>query len=320
MTIVDDMLERGGTIVLDGAMGTELQARGAVMDEDAWCARAMLEHPGIVRAIHADYIAAGADVVTANTFGSNRFTLEPAGLADRFDEINRAAVALALEARDATGREVAIAGSISTMPALAHMAERPKPAQAARDYRRLADLLAEEGCDLVVCEMMMAPGHAEAAVDAARATGLPVWVGISAHAENGRMATYPAPIQIEPGRSTRNPADLLADGYPDLDGFARGLLAGGAGAAGIMHSEIEDVAPGLEVLKSVWSGPLLAYAHSGRFAPPDWRFVDVVAPDAYAEAAAAWVADLGVRIVGGCCGLGPDHIRALAERVRRDAA
>ena len=316
MGAVMQKLARGDLVFLDGAVGTELQARGVAMDDDAWCGRAMLTDPDIVRGVHADYIDAGADVVTANTFGTNRFTLAPAGLADRFEEINRKAVALAREARDAAGREASIAGSLSTMPGLAHIPQAPSPDEAAGDYRRLADLLAEAGCDLILCEMMMKPGHAEAAVDAARATGLPVWVGVSAHAVEGGARTYPAPLGLEPGRSTDDVGELQsADSERELAGFARGLLADGAAAAGVMHSEVEDTGPCLDVLKTVWSGPLLAYAHSGRFAPPDWRFVDVIAPDAYAEAAAGWVAEQGVGIVGGCCGLGVEHIRALVERL-----
>ena len=312
MSVVDDKLTRGEVVILDGAIGTEIQNRGVPMDFDAWCGRATLIHPEVILGLYADYIAAGADVITTNTFGSNRFALEPAGLADRFEEINRKAVVLAHQARDAAGRDVAIAGSISSMPPLAHIAETPSAEEATGDYHRLADLLAEAGCDLLVCEMMMTAGHAEAVVDAARATGLPVWVGISAHEESGRVLTFPAP-KSESGRSTD---DLLpGPNYQEIGGFAQGLLSDGAAAAGIMHSEVEDTAPGLEALKTVWSGPLLAYAHRGKYAPPDWQFVDVIAPGAYAEAAASWVADNGVQIVGGCCGLGPDHIRAIKERL-----
>jgi len=87
MTVFQQKLDAGEVVILDGAIGTELQNRGVTMDTDAWCGSAMLGDPGIIRTLHDDYIAAGADVITTNTFGTNRFTLEPAGLADRFDEI-----------------------------------------------------------------------------------------------------------------------------------------------------------------------------------------------------------------------------------------
>ncbi|MBT6509735.1 MAG: homocysteine S-methyltransferase family protein [Alphaproteobacteria bacterium] len=317
MTVWQEKLDAGEIVILDGAIGSELEKRGVVMDDDAWCGRAMLSDPDVVRTLHDDYIAAGADVITTNTFGTNRFALEPAGLNDRFDEINQLAVDLARQACDAADREVAVAGSISTMPALAHMDDMPSPARAADDYRRLADRLAQAGCDLILCEMMMTSGHAEAVVDAARGTGLPVWIGFSTHRRNGTMLTYSPPRQPPAEGSDEEPRDVMGKrDFQEFAGFARRIMADGpAAAAGIMHSEVEDTGPGLTELKVSWSGPLLAYAHSGRFAPPEWKFVDVIEPDAYAEAAAGWVADHGVQIVGGCCGLGPDHIRALKERV-----
>ena len=82
-----------------------------------------------------------------------------------------------------------------------------------------------------------------------------------------------------------------------------------------MHSEIDDTGPGLECARRVCEAPLGAWPNSGHFEPPSWRFDDVVTPDAFAAVAAEWVED-GVRVIGGCCGLGPEHIRAVAERLR----
>src|SRR3954466_41204 len=121
------MLERlrdGGVVVIDGGMGTELEARGAPMDhgagrapmaQEGWCGLANLDAPELVRAIHEDHLRAGADVIIANTFPCNRLAMEQAGFGDRVGDMNRAAVHAAIEARDraAGGREVAIAGSMS---------------------------------------------------------------------------------------------------------------------------------------------------------------------------------------------------------------
>src|SRR5262249_4284774 len=111
------MLERladGGVVVIDGGMGTELEARGAPLDHEAWCGLADRETPARVREIHEDYIRAGADVIIANTFPANRAALDVEGDGDRVGEMNRAAVAAALEARErvAGDREVAVAGSL----------------------------------------------------------------------------------------------------------------------------------------------------------------------------------------------------------------
>ena len=67
--------------------------------------------------------------------------------------------------------------------------------------------------------------------------------------------------------------------------------------------------------QSRWDGPTMAYAETGRFVPPNWVFEDAISPDEYAAAAHSWVREHGVLIVGGCCGTGPDHIRALGERL-----
>ena len=108
------MLAAGDLVLLDGAMGTELQARGVPMDGRAWSGAAALTHPQVCRDIHADYIRAGADVIIANTFSAGRHILAPAGFGDQVAKINRQAVAMALEAREeAADHPVAVAGSAS---------------------------------------------------------------------------------------------------------------------------------------------------------------------------------------------------------------
>ena len=79
-----------------------------------------------------------------------------------------------------------------------------------------------------------------------------------------------------------------------------------------MHSEVEHIAPTLEVMGKKWDGPLGAYAHSGYWNRPNWNFDSVISPENYLEAARGWV-DAGARLIGGCCGIGPDHIRLLNE-------
>src|SRR5262245_59742548 len=112
-------LEAGKVIILDGATGTELQHHGVPMHGFAWSAAALDTHPETVRAVHQDYIRAGADVIITNSFSTARHVLEPAGLGDRVRALNQRAVALAQAAREnaATGRPVAIAGSISSFRA-----------------------------------------------------------------------------------------------------------------------------------------------------------------------------------------------------------
>ena len=120
---------------------------------------------------------------------------------------------------------------------------------------------------------------------------------------DGQVTGYHAEIDF---------ADMPAG---DFSVVADNALAHGDQVAGIMHSEIEATAPALDVLCQRWSGPTMAYAESGRLVIPDWDFSQVVSPDDYADIAADWVANHGVTIVGGCCGTGADHIRALTDRL-----
>ena len=122
MAIFRDLLARldqDKIIILDGATGTELQRRGVPMHGFAWSAAALDTHPETVRALHEDYIRAGADVIITNSFSTARHVLEPAGLGDRVRALNQRAVSLAQAAREnaASGRPVAIAGSISSFRA-----------------------------------------------------------------------------------------------------------------------------------------------------------------------------------------------------------
>src|SRR5205807_9621699 len=103
MTLIDQLnsrLDAGEVVIIDGGMGTELQARGAKMDHAAWCGLANLDHQDLVREIHEDYIRAGADVIITNTYPTSRFALETGGLGDRVEEANRKATEAALQARE----------------------------------------------------------------------------------------------------------------------------------------------------------------------------------------------------------------------------
>ena len=112
---IQSQLATGGVVILDGATGTELERRGAVMSDETWCAPATLTHGAILKAVHADYIAAGSDLITANTYGSSPFLLDHFGKFDDLKVIDRRAIEIAREAADESGRDIAVAGSFSVM-------------------------------------------------------------------------------------------------------------------------------------------------------------------------------------------------------------
>ena len=292
---LDARLRRGDVILIDGAMGTELEARGVAMDDEAWCGIASLYHGAVAREIHQDYIRAGADVIITNTFASARHVLEPAGHGEQVVEANKKAVAAALAARDAVAdRPVAVAGSIShtrfdRLDPVWHTEARLK-----LSFVEQAETLAEAGVDLLALEMMADPEVAPLALEAALVTGLPVWVGISVTRDSdGRLAGH--------GRPPR-----------DLELLLERLTALGGGLYTVMHSEVNDTGPGLEALRRHWAGPTGAYPNSGYFRMPHWQFVDIIAPDDLAAEAKSWI-DQGAQVIGGCCGLGVEHIQRLRE-------
>jgi S-methylmethionine-dependent homocysteine/selenocysteine methylase len=290
-------IDQGKVIILDGATGTELQRRGVPMHGFAWSAAALATHPETVRAVHEDYIRAGADVIITNSFSTARHVLKPAGLDDHVRALNQRAVSLAREAREnaAACRPVVIAGSMSSFRADVTSAE-----QLEASYREQAELLAEAGVDLIALEMMYSVEHVAPAIRAALTTGLPVWVGFS--------------CQITGGGAVQ-----LLDGSAFAAGLRQSLallapLSPGRTAITVMHTLTEDIVSALEIVRQHWSGPTGVYAHSGQWIDPNWQFIDMISPEEYLSAAQRWL-ELGTQIIGGCCGIGPEHIRLLRERL-----
>ena len=302
MKAIDYDLESGKVIIMDGATGTELERRAVPMHDKVWCAMATLTHPDILRGIHEDYINAGARIVTANTFSTNRSMLEPAGLGSHFEQLNKQAVQLALQARDNTGmvEQVVVAGSMShQVPVMSGTDQRdtdslPTPEVARNNFREMSELLATSGVDLILMEMMSDPELANIAIEAALATGLPVWVGFSVRlSDSENLISYAQPKLSAP--------DMLDRIHLD-----------GVQLAGIMHSNVEATTPAIELLKRHWQGPMMVYPDSGYFKMPHWQFVDIISPDHFITYNQKWI-EAGVRVVGGCCGLGIEHIEYLAQ-------
>jgi S-methylmethionine-dependent homocysteine/selenocysteine methylase len=312
MRAAEDIFGRladGVLVIIDGGTGTQLQAEGVLMDHMAWSARANLEQPEVVQRVHEQYIRAGAEVIIANTYAASRAALEPAGLGDHIAEANRAAVRAALRAREATAtRPVAVAGSMSSFSPIdmdAEAVDRPHCGPTAddprfpslADFREQAGLLAESGVDLIALEMINAQGYGRAALQAAAETGLPVWLGISPFRRiDGTLAGLP---DLGDGESFEDLLSALVDSPP--------------AAVTVMHAKPEVILDAIEVIRRHFAGPVGVYAETGDWQPPNWVF-DGLTPAEYLEQAITW-ADHGARLIGGCCGVGPEHIRMLADRL-----
>jgi S-methylmethionine-dependent homocysteine/selenocysteine methylase len=296
-------LAAGEVVIVDGGMGTQLQAEGVPMDEAAWCARANLEWPGVVQRVHEAYIRAGAQVIIANTFAASRAGLEPAGLGGRVAEANISAVGAALAAREAAADgPVVVAGSMSSFcPAMMDAGDGGPPGDqrlpGPADFREQAQLLAEAGADLIALEMIEARGYGRAALQAAAETGLPVWLGITAvRRADGSLGTPPE----------------LGDG-DSLEDLLAALASPALAAVTVMHSDPEVIPDAIEIIRRWFAGPIGAYAETGSWTPPNWVF-DGLTPGQYLQHAITWARG-GAQLIGGCCGTGPGHIQALASRL-----
>ena len=188
-------INSGEVILLDGAIGTQLQNMHAPMNNQAWAAAALETHPFTVRKMHENYIHAGVDVITTNTYSAGRQNLEPLGLTDKLEELNLRAVMLAQDARDvcAKDRPVYIAGSVSNFGLIAggeagwkefvrnervmNRRSETSDAQAQANLHEQAEILAEAGVDLLVAEATGSTEQRYWVIEACVSTGLPVWAG-----------------------------------------------------------------------------------------------------------------------------------------------
>jgi S-methylmethionine-dependent homocysteine/selenocysteine methylase len=293
--VIRQKLAKGEPIILDGGTGTDIQRRGVPMSNSTWCAEANLTHPQVVSEVHADYIKAGADIIIANTFATSALLFNALDRDDELLTIDKAAVKIAKDA--AKGHDVAVAGSMSTMRPVVAGSDRTSKqrewpeAEARALFKRKADNLAAAGVDFIMMEMMRDTDYSVWATEAAQATGLPVWIGISVERHDGKLTGF--------GREDQ-----------DFNTVARVLSALKPDVISIMHTSPNDTDEAIDILRKHWKGPIGAYPESGYFKMPDWTFVDIIPPEELVKRSGAWKKK-GVTAFGGCCGLGPEHITAL---------
>lgn len=282
-------LTAGEQLLIDGATGTEIEKRGVPMVKHGWNGSGALTDPDIVRAVHEDYIRAGAQVVISNTFSTSRHVLEGIDMADQFEFLNRRSVELVVEARRNMARpNVLAAGGITHW---GFSGDPPPLGELRANTAEQVAIMADAGADLIMLEMMADIDQTSVMVEESLAAGLPVWVGFSCQPdEDGTMRLLSGPT--------------LAEGLTAMQGHDIPLVS-------IMHTEVVDVDACLDVVDNVWNGLVGVYAHSGHFIDPNWIFEDTISPADYTAAALSW-RRRGVQVIGGCCGIGLDHMRDLA--------
>jgi homocysteine S-methyltransferase len=288
---VKGFLERlqDGVVVADGAMGTMLYARGVFVNR---CFDELnLSNPALVRAVHEEYVEAGADIVETNTFGAHRFKLGPHGFERQVGRINREGAQIARAA--AQGRAL-VTGSMGPLGKPLEPLGNITFDDAVAAYREQAEGLAEGGVDLFSVETIPALDQARAAVQAIRAvSALPITVSLT-FTEEGTTFYGDTPEDVV---RTLEDWDVTVVGANCSQGPQP------------MLETVQRMAAVARRLK------LSAMPNAGAPAMVDGRYVYLCTPEYMASYARRFIA-AGVTVVGGCCGTTPAHIRNLVRSVR----
>lgn len=280
------MGKNGKLLLLDGATGTELNRRGVHTGLPLWSANALTTDAGVnvLRQIHLDYLNAGADIITTNTFRTNRRVL--AGKGHSAGELTRRAVATAREAVAEFGNPAQVAGSLASLEDCYRPELAPTDDECHAEHSERIRHLVEAGVDLLLVETMNSIREAVIAAKIATGTGLPTWVSFVCDGEG-----------------------LILSGE-SLEVAAGMLLPLGVKALGVNCGPAHALAKPLAGLRAFCGSgfPLIGYGNIGHAdGVQGWINTDSVNPERYLQYARTWSAD----IVGGCCGSTPEHIRRL---------
>ncbi len=328
-------------VVLDGALATELSRRGFELRAPLFAARALFDAPELVQAIHADYIRAGAQVITTDSFGLHPRTLAEAGIAERFDELVGRCVALidaarrdaAIEDRNRKGwAKVRIAGSLPPLVREREAERGDEPSELrVHEQRRLAKALVDAGVDLLLSETHIGLDTIDIALEAVAPLEVPVWLGVVAGLPT-TDSTFPL-ADLPPGLPPSAIATQRPDGSRLLGGETFQALirridrAPRLDALLINCTQIDAVPAALEALHAAVAKssrpdlPLGLYPHLGKRSWDGTWIEQIIESEAFAEQMHAWLrARPDFALAGACCGSTPQYIAALARWLQADDA
>jgi S-methylmethionine-dependent homocysteine/selenocysteine methylase len=287
--------------LLDGGMGQEISKRAGDTGSPLWSTRSMIDRPGIVSEVHAEYFAAGATVATTNSYPVHRDRLVKHGLEDQFEALLEMSVSEATKARDANGSG-RVAGAIGPLGASYRPDLCPPLDVAAPLFAEVANILAPR-VDLLICETVASVAHAEAALKGCTDLGKPVWIALT--------------VSDDDGSKLRSGEDLTA---------IKALIEQYEPQAVLVNCSVPEVME--TALKIVREFGVAFGAYANGFTKISEAFlkdspsVDALearndlSPAVYADFAMHWVG-MGATIVGGCCETGPAHIAEIARRLER---
>ena len=297
--LINEKLNNGKLVILDGAMGSELEKSGAKMDKNLWCGTCSVEFPELVTKVHEDYIKAGADVITTNTYACTPISMKNYGLEKSIEEFNQKSVQVAKKAIKNSNKNIALAGSVSASGSFYKLGIKAM----IPGFKEQIKILKEEGVDLIILEAMSSQADiVQAMIECSYKINIPVWLSISCVIDdktNNVMLGYNDTVD--------SPPEVYENFEISLNRFSKLHK----GPILIAHSDIDVTGKALDIAKENLNGILGVYPNTGYYEKPHWKFADDITPNDYLEYAKSWLKN-GAQIIGGCCGLGVEEIKAIS--------
>lgn len=287
-------------IVIDGGMGRELEAQGAPIDPPLWSANAFYTDPDIVKNVHKAFIAAGASVITANTYAIIQYHLNNANKAGDQLELLDLAYKMARQARDETNPNVRVAASLPPLSESYRADLVPDDELLEQEYTLLIDQAIKHQVDILLGETLTQAREAGIITKLAKKTDIPLWISFTVN-ESGNLRS---------GESLRDVAkELLYDGVEVLL---------------VNCSTIENIDCSIEIYKKLGQEFNFQYGAFGnrykeirkdyKLALKSTAINEEISPAQYTDAVKSWIMK-GASIVGGCCGIGPEYIRHINKNI-----
>ena len=274
-SFIKQRLDQGKIIILDGGIGAELEKNGANMDQDLWCGKCSVDNPELVKKVHENYIDAGADVITTNTYGTTPISMKQYGYDNLIEEYNKKSVQIAKEA--SKNKNVAVAGSVSTFGSFYKLGLKAM----IPGFKEQIKILSEEGVDLIILEAMSSQADiVETIIECSSNINLPVWLSISCVIEDKNkkvMLCY------------NDTVDSDTHIYESFEVAIKNFSKLHKGPILIANSDINVTGHAVKTAKNNFDGVLGVYPNRGYYEKPHWKFVDNMTPEDYLNEARSWV-------------------------------
>jgi len=295
--IIQEKINNNKLIILDGGIGGELQKVGAKMDKGLWCGRCSLDNPNELLKVHENYINAGVDVITTNTYASTPISMKKYGYEDIILECNNKSVQLAKKA--AENKKVAVAGSVSTYGCFHDLGIK----NLIPSFSEHLKILTNEGVDLIILEAMSSQEDiVEALLECSSKINIPTWLSISCVFNNNRK------VMLGYDDNKNDPKPNI---YGDFEIVTKKFGNLHKGPMLVAHSEMNVTNEAVKILSKNLDNTIGAYPNRGHYVKPEWKFTDKLKPKDYLNKVKTYI-ESGASIVGGCCGIGVEEIKAIS--------